>query len=243
MSLECGIHARVQPLTAYRILAPSLSVQLMPVSHGSTSQGSTYDSTAFFIRNDQTRQELLFFGDVEPDSVSSPSSPISGRTRAVWRMAAPRIRDGVLDHVFLECSYRAGRRKEELFGHLSPEYVVEELKNLAREVVRAKNGPPPSTSGGNSGVVGLFTRRRSSVAAVSYSDKELTGALTGMTLVVIHCKEPMPPELPCDDVRKVIRDQIVERLAPFNLGIKVRAPQQGERLGKYSASLISLHPE
>jgi hypothetical protein len=255
-----NINVRIQPLSAYRILAPSLSAHLVPIAHGSIANGTAvYDSTAFFVRNEDTNREFLFFGDVEPDSVSSPRDNGHGRNRAVWKAAAPKIREGRLDHVFLECSYRAGRRKEDLFGHLSPEYVVEEMRSLAREVVRANQvmttnvTHSPSTSvsyasastcgngGSMVGMLGLFFRRRSSIASASataaaascaISDKELVGSLSGITLVIIHCKEPMPPEeVPNDDIRAIISAQIIERLDPLELGVRVIAPMQGTRIG------------
>lgn len=58
------------------------------------------DSTAFFITNNQTGKDVLFFGDVEPDCVSR-----SPRNKKVWTHAARRYVEGKLNTIFLECSF------------------------------------------------------------------------------------------------------------------------------------------
>lgn len=296
---------RILPNSPYKPIAPSISVRLLPITHGSisTSSGtSAYDSTAFFIRNDNTGQEFLFFGDVEPDSVSTMP-----RNRTVWAEAATKVAaltktaegaqqgdrrnpSPALSHIFLECSYRNGRRAEELFGHLSPPHVRDEMRTLAREVVVVRRGgmsptangvfsslptasPPPTspgnghppTSGGAVGAMGaLFNRtrlrRKSTISSsapnlrsistsfshpshptlpplpITIPDSELVGALNGVTLVIIHCKESMPPDDPVDDIRSLIRDEVAELLEPLELGLNVIVARQGMRM---SASLIS----
>ena len=201
----------------------------------------TYDSTAFFIRNDITTREFLFLGDVEPDSVSS-----TPRNRIVWVAAASKIVTGKLGHIFLECSYRKGRNTEELFGHLSPEHVRDEMKTLAKEVTRVRRDiNTPTSNGSNSngsrfsgdGVWSRTRRRRRSTAAspnpnplpppLIIPDAGLRRVLDGLTLVVIHCKEPMPPDEPVDDIRGVIRDEIDDLLKPLDLGLNIIVARQG----------------
>lgn len=50
-----------------------------------------YDSSAYFIRDISTGQEVLIFGDVEPDSIS-----LSPRNIQVWKEAAGKIQMGQL---------------------------------------------------------------------------------------------------------------------------------------------------
>lgn len=207
----------------------------------------TYDSTAFFIRNDITAREFLFLGDVEPDSISS-----NPRNRIVWAAAASKIVASRLGHIFLECSYRKGRNTDELFGHLSPEHVYDEMKMLAKEIIRIRRGTHTptsngSTGGGSSGGVWSRTRRkrRSTIGGMTSDpnsnplpppliipDAELRGALDGLTLVVIHCKEPMPPDEPVDDIRGVIHDEIDDMLKPLDLGLNIIVARQGMCLSK-----------
>ena len=88
-----------------------------------------YDSSAFFIRDEQTGHEVLIFGDVEPDSIS-----LSPRTARVWADAAPKIVAGLLSAIFIECSYDDSQPDVTLFGHLAPRHLIAELKALAEEV-------------------------------------------------------------------------------------------------------------
>lgn len=87
------------------------------------------DSSAFFLRDDQTGKEVLIFGDVEPDSIS-----VSPRSARVWGEAAEKIIGQVLTAVFIECSYDDSRPDETLFGHLCPRHLIVELQVLAAKV-------------------------------------------------------------------------------------------------------------
>jgi cAMP phosphodiesterase len=99
-----------------------------------------YDSSAFFIRDDATGQELLVFGDVEPDSISDLP-----RTARVWDDAAPKIVNGILRAVFIECSYDDSQPDELLFGHLAPRHLIDELTNLGEKVHAYRTSLPPSS--------------------------------------------------------------------------------------------------
>ncbi|GAB7353187.1 hypothetical protein MBLNU459_g3712t1 [Dothideomycetes sp. NU459] len=92
-------------------------------------QKSVVDSTAYFIRDYATSKELLIFGDVEPDSVSS-----SPRLSQLWGEAALKIASGVLSGIFIECSYDDSQGDAILFGHMAPRHLVHELSVLARMV-------------------------------------------------------------------------------------------------------------
>ena len=95
------------------------------------------DSSAYFIRtsaaNHSPAREVLIFGDVEPDSIS-----LSPRTRAVWMEAAPKIANGTLTGIFIECSYSNSQGDGMLYGHLCPRHLLDELQNLADLVREAR---------------------------------------------------------------------------------------------------------
>ncbi|KIW15043.1 hypothetical protein PV08_07830 [Exophiala spinifera] len=90
-------------------------------------------SSAFFIRNDATGNEILIFGDVEPDSVS-----ISPRNHVVWEDAAGKIVSSSLKAIFIECSYDDSVRNEDLYGHLCPRHLIAELTFLAKSVINKR---------------------------------------------------------------------------------------------------------
>ncbi|GAA5941992.1 hypothetical protein JCM1841_003853 [Sporobolomyces salmonicolor] len=138
------------PLSTPFPLSASLEFTAFPISHGLDPSHShrpprlrndtpdaveqeekkpqAYDSTAFFVRETESGEgrELLFFGDVEPDSISA--RPLN---RRVWEHAAPKIVAGKLSVIFLECSYPSSQPSDKLFGHLSPPFVLEELEVLS----------------------------------------------------------------------------------------------------------------
>lgn len=90
-------------------------------------------SSAFFIRNDTTGNELLIFGDIEPDSVS-----LSPRNHIVWDDAAGKFTSGSLKAIFIECSYDDSVRNEDLYGHLCPRHLIAELAFLAHCVTHRR---------------------------------------------------------------------------------------------------------
>ncbi len=98
-----------------------------------TQREVVVDSTAYFIRDDHSGREILFFGDVEPDALS-----LCPRNAQVWTEAAPKIAAGLLKMVVLECSYDDGQGDNVLFGHLAPRWVVRELEVLAGLVTMKK---------------------------------------------------------------------------------------------------------
>ncbi|KAF2197153.1 hypothetical protein GQ43DRAFT_381631 [Delitschia confertaspora ATCC 74209] len=95
------------------------------------------DSTAYFIRTEATHhtpaREILIFGDVEPDSIS-----LSPHTHLVWSEAAPKIANGMLAGIFIECSYPDSQSDGMLFGHLVPRHLIAELQSLADMVTEAR---------------------------------------------------------------------------------------------------------
>ncbi|KAI2621871.1 cAMP phosphodiesterase class-II [Xylaria nigripes] len=92
-----------------------------------------YDSSAYFIRDNDTGREILMFGDVEPDVIS-----LSPRNLSVWQEAATRITNGTLAAIFIECSYDNSQSDDRLFGHLSPRYVIQEMQALGFAVEMAR---------------------------------------------------------------------------------------------------------
>jgi len=158
-----------------------LDVSICPMS---LSHGTSIDT-----------QEFLFFGDVEPDSLS-----VQPRTFAVWKAAAPLIPHR-LRSIFIECSWPMGRMDEQLYGHLSPPYVAEELEALTDEIMAFR-----SREGGYG------------------SNGSRTNALAGLTLYITHCKADLQGT---QDQSVLIADQIRSLVSERNLGIEVVPVAQG----------------
>lgn len=95
---------------------------------------ATVESSAFFIRDHHTGNEIIIFGDVEPDCVS-----LDPRNKRVWEAAAPKIATGKLRAIFIECSYDDSVEDATLYGHLCPRHLIAELTLLAGKVMEARH--------------------------------------------------------------------------------------------------------
>jgi len=155
---EAGVglvsYQRLPVAGEYVSVTEGLTAQAWPVSHGHCMKRHTHwgrkstsstdsdglapqsqerwcvlDSSVYFIRDEATGKEVMFWGDVEPDSVS-----LDPRNRAAWIEAAKKIYQGTLSTIFIECSYDVTQSDSALFGHLSPPHLMIELQSLALEV-------------------------------------------------------------------------------------------------------------
>jgi cAMP phosphodiesterase len=142
------------------------------------------------------------------------------QTINVWRVAAPKIPDKLCT-IFIECSWPSGRPNELLYGHLSPEHLLDELVALAAEVVKFRRGEQTALSS-------RPVRKKHKRNPVS--DDELRGALDGVRVYVIHCKDDMTR-----DFNKPMRDIIVPQVRALvegkGLGAQILAAEQGMRIG------------
>ncbi|KAN0075477.1 Cyclic-AMP phosphodiesterase [Tylopilus felleus] len=195
----------------YKTIFPDIGVRSMTISHGKNDLGP-YESSCFFIKHLPTKHEFIFFGDVEPDSVA-----VKPRNVTVWRAAAPKIPHD-LSVVFIECSYPTGRPDEMLWGHLTPEHLVQEMIALATEVVVARQSRASSSSSG---------RPRKKPKRDPLLPEALHGVLTGLRVYIMHCKEHFSTERP---ISQVIGDQCREMLAPHKLGVELLTADQGMKI-------------
>lgn len=123
-------YVRMQLGQELPIAGTSLSVEPFPLSHS-----ENYPSTAFLLRSQD--HYLLYCGDTGPDEVER-----SQHLGNLWKKVAPLIRQGSLKGMMLETSFPDGRKPEELYGHLTPEWMMKELHRLAVEV----DGSSPETA-------------------------------------------------------------------------------------------------
>jgi 3',5'-cyclic-nucleotide phosphodiesterase len=96
--------------------------------------------------------------------------------------------------------------------------LVQELVTLATEVVIARKARK-SRSG---------SRPRKKQRKNSMSPDALHGALEGVKVYIMHCKEQFSTERP---INHVIGDQCRELLAPHQLGVELLTADQGMKIG------------
>jgi 3',5'-cyclic-nucleotide phosphodiesterase len=109
----------LKPGAAAPLRDTAMRVTAFPLSHGGG------ESTAFLIESDG--DGILCFGDTGPDAVEK-----SSRLGDVWAAVAERARQKRLKAIVIEASYTSDRPDDLLFGHLTPRWLLEELRKLDR---------------------------------------------------------------------------------------------------------------
>ncbi|RZK21901.1 MAG: 3',5'-cyclic-nucleotide phosphodiesterase [Hymenobacter sp.] len=100
----------------------TLRVRAYPLSHG-----PGYESAAFLLQNQANY--LLYLGDTGADELEH-----SHHLQALWQAVQPLIAAGQLKAIFIETSYANEQPENQLFGHLTPVRLMQELVNLSQLV-------------------------------------------------------------------------------------------------------------
>lgn len=99
------------------------SVTRFELTHGIVSETKeVYESLAFLLTMTATNEKILVFGDFESDTVLGQT-----KNKIVWSAIAPFILDGSLKCIILECSIHTVAPGTDLYGHLTPRHLIEEL--------------------------------------------------------------------------------------------------------------------
>lgn len=87
------------------------------------SHVNPYKSSAVLVRKDE--HYLLYFGDTGADRVEK-----SDKLNTIWNDIAPLIKKRQLNTILIEVSFPNSQSEKSLFGHLTPNLLVEELEKL-----------------------------------------------------------------------------------------------------------------
>ena len=82
-----------------------------------------YESTAFLVRNQDAY--LLYLGDTGADKIEQ-----SNQLAALWKAVAPLVMNNQLKAIFIEVSFDNSVSEKALFGHLTPNLLMEEMVKL-----------------------------------------------------------------------------------------------------------------
>lgn len=221
-----------------RALSPHIQLTPYPVSHGRTllSPGtpdfhalageapsdahvSASVSTAFLLTNRATERDVLFMGDVEPDAVGGGSCNLY-----LWKTIAPRVAEGRLHALFMECSYSSAQPNALLYGHLSPRHLYAELRALAACVDTVRGAPAPGPPLAGLQVVVIHVKEMVLPASappcvLPAAGSARDGAAPGA--------EPMYPV----DLPTLVGDELAALEAESRLGVEFIVARQGQRIG------------
>jgi 3',5'-cyclic-nucleotide phosphodiesterase len=107
----------LKPGAATPLAGTAMTVTAFPLSHGGM------ESTAFLVESGG--DGILCFGDTGPDTVEKGT-----RLGDVWTAVAERVRQKRLKAIVIEVSYASDRPDNLLFGHLTPRWLLQELRAL-----------------------------------------------------------------------------------------------------------------
>ena len=86
-----------------------------------------YHSSAFLIQHND--QYLVYFGDTAPDALEEER-----RLYAIWQKITPLLKEKKIKAIFIECSLPNEVPDKVLYGHLTPKYLMGELRTVATMV-------------------------------------------------------------------------------------------------------------
>jgi 3',5'-cyclic-nucleotide phosphodiesterase len=109
--------AELKPGGAVPLQDTKMTVTAFPLSHGGI------ESTAFLVESDG--DAILYFGDTGPDPVEKTS-----KMHDVWAAVADRAKQRRLKAILIESSYTSDRPDAQLFGHLTPKWILQSLREL-----------------------------------------------------------------------------------------------------------------
>jgi cAMP phosphodiesterase len=114
-----------------KITGTELDVKAFTLSHS-----SPYESTAFLLCNNDVY--VLYLGDTGADTIEH-----SNKLQQLWQAVAPLIQQHQLKGIFIEVSYPNEQPDKQLFGHLTPKLLMQEMEVLASYTGKAamKNLP------------------------------------------------------------------------------------------------------
>ena len=111
----------------YQTLAPTKEIAIentgLFVTPFVLSHVKPYESTAFFVRNQNSY--LLYLGDTGADKVEQ-----SEQLAALWKTVATLVMNKQLKGIFIEVSFDNSIPEKALFGHLTPNLLMEEMGKL-----------------------------------------------------------------------------------------------------------------
>ncbi len=126
-------YSAMTPGVESAITQTSLSVKAFPLSHG-----NPYQSTAFLVRSPgeppknaqggparNAEAFLLYLGDTGADSIER-----SDKLHLLWTEVAPLVKSRQLKAIFIEVSFSNQQPDKQLFGHLTPKWLMWEMKSL-----------------------------------------------------------------------------------------------------------------
>lgn len=111
---------------AFPIENTILQAKLYELSHVNPWKSSA-------LKVSTSTQSLIYFGDTGADRIEK-----TNHLTTIWKDIAPEIKNGKLKTIMLEVSFPNSQPEHLLFGHLTPQLLMEEMNQLATFVGKDK---------------------------------------------------------------------------------------------------------
>lgn len=113
-------YTRVNPIQSFAIENTTLTAEVFELSHVNPQK-----SSAILVRNND--EYILYFGDTGSDRIEKTT-----KLNAIWEYIAPLIINKNLKTILIEVSFSNSQPEDKLYGHLTPNLLIEELSKLAQ---------------------------------------------------------------------------------------------------------------
>lgn len=111
----------------FQTLIPTVETNItntkMTVKAFALSHVNPFESTAFLVKSGQ--DSFLYLGDTGPDAIEKTT-----HLQQLWTAIAPLIKSKQLRGIFIEVSFPNEQPDTALFGHLTPNHLMQELRKL-----------------------------------------------------------------------------------------------------------------
>lgn len=119
-------YATVEPGNTFQIEDTTMNGEVFELSHASPQK-----SSAILVNNND--EYVLYLGDTGADRVEN-----SNNLNKIWKRITPLIKENKLQAILIEVSFPNSQPEDKLFGHLTPNLLVEELTQL-KKIAGLKN--------------------------------------------------------------------------------------------------------
>lgn len=127
----------LEPFEPYKMeyFDNTIEVVAMPVSHGQSVRFPVTPvmSTFYLFRNLITEDCILLGGDMESTQAAPNKNDYLSK---VWKYVAENVKVENLKGIFIECSSSMKIDKTKLYGHMSPQFLLQELMRLVNLYIK-----------------------------------------------------------------------------------------------------------
>lgn len=127
LHIETLKESQVHKLRAF----PNWEIIPFKLCHGTkVIDGSRVFSTVYVLRDKINKNAVIFFGDTDYNQHIDEKDTGYDLLNSFWEYLVNNIPLNEIRGIFIECSSACNYRDEQLYGHLSPQHLIDNLKDL-----------------------------------------------------------------------------------------------------------------